>query len=343
MSEIELRDAILRHSLQLLRLSAGNEAEAEAILIALERDLKALLQSQALSEATKAEIRALIAEADKAILASYSKAGSVVDTQGLAVIVAEKTVGALEDALPFAIATPTPERLASLTKDVLIDGAPSSAWWARQAEDTAFRFAAAVRQGVINGETNEQIVRRVAGGRDGPGLMTVARHNARALVNTSIQTAANDARLAVYRKNSRLIAGVRWLATFDSHTCRRCAALDGQSWTLEGKKRKGTTVDFITPQAHFNCRCQLSAVPKTFRELGIDIDEPLVGERASSEGPIAATTTMDEFLKRQPASFVERTLGKKRAEMFLAGKLTLRDLVSGSGRELTLEELAKII
>jgi hypothetical protein len=55
---------------------------------------------------------------------------------------------------------------------------------------------------------------------------------------------------------------------------------------------------------------------------------------------MAATTTFADFLKRQPDSFVERTLGKTRAEYFLAGKLTLTDLVTGSGRELTLEELA---
>jgi len=37
-SEVELRDAILRHSLQLLRLSAHDEAEVEAILTPVLRD-----------------------------------------------------------------------------------------------------------------------------------------------------------------------------------------------------------------------------------------------------------------------------------------------------------------
>ena len=339
MSEIELRDAILRHALQLQRLSAGQEAEADAILRELERELKLLLQSEALSAADKRQIAQLIAQADDIIKPAYAKVAAVTDTHALAVVVAEKTVAALEDVFPVNILAPTKERLASLTKDVLIDGAPSSAWWDKQAEDTAFKFAAQVRQGVINGETNEAIVSRIVGRGAEPGILDVARRNARALVHSSVMAAANDARLATYRKNARLIGGVRWLSTLDSHTCLQCAALDGQAWDLDGDKLRGTKVGFRHPPAHFSCRCVLTPIPKSFRDLGLDIEEPAPGTRASSEGPISATTTFADFHARQSPSFVEHTLGARRAEMFLAGKLTLRDLISGTGRELTLEEL----
>jgi SPP1 gp7 family putative phage head morphogenesis protein len=233
--------------------------------------------------------------------------------------------------LPVAIATPTTERLASLTKDVLIDGAPSSAWWSKQAEDTAFKFAAAVRQGVINGETNERIVARVVS-RDGTGLLDVARRSARTLVHSSVMSAANDARLATYRKNSRYIAGVRWLSTLDSHTCVQCAALDGQTWDLQGGKLGETKLDFQSPPAHWSCRCALSPLPK-LQFAG--------GTRASSEGQVDATTTFESFLKRQSPEFVDKVLGKRRAELFLENRLTLSDLVTGSGRELSLEELGQ--
>jgi hypothetical protein len=55
---------------------------------------------------------------------------------------------------------------------------------------------------------------------------------------------------------------------------------------------------------------------------------------------VSATTTFEDFLHRQSPEFVDKVLGHRRAAMFLAGKLTLRDLISGTGRELTLEELA---
>lgn len=340
MSEIELRDHILRTALQLQRLAAGDQAKADAMMRELIAELKQLLNANALSEAGKAEINALVTDAEQSITTTYSRIATVTDTHALALIVADKTVQALEDVFPVNIAAPTAERLASLTKDVLIDGAPSSAWWDKQAEDTAFKFAAQVRQGVINGETNERIVARVAGGRSDVGVLDIARRNARALVHSSVMAAANDARLATFRKNAKLIDGVRWLSTLDSHTCLVCAALDGQAWDLDGAKLKGTAIDFTAPPKHWNCRCVLSPVPKSFADLGIPIEEPAdTGVRASSEGPVPATTSFDDFLKRQSPAFVSKVLGTKRAELFKAGKLTLTDLVSGTGRELTLEEL----
>jgi hypothetical protein len=93
------------------------------------------------------------------------QAATSLDTHALALIVAERTVEVIEDVIPANVLMPTAGTLASLTKDVLIDGAPSSAWWEKQGEDTAFKFAAQVRQGVINGETNERIVARIVGGR----------------------------------------------------------------------------------------------------------------------------------------------------------------------------------
>lgn len=340
MSEIELRDAILRQSLQLLRLSAGQQGEAEQIIRQLEAELRALLQSNVLSDAGKAEVQALIDEAQKIIKPAYAEAATVSDTHALALIVAQQTVKIVP-----GISGPTAATLASLTKDILIDGAPSSAWWQRQAEDLAFKFAAIVRQGVANGHTNEQIVRAFAGGKNEPGIMNIARKNARSLVHSSVMTAANQARLATFRANADVIAGVRWLATLDVHTCIICGALDGQKWNLDGSKIDGTTVDFMAPPAHFSCRCILTPVPKrtaleeSFPGIGAKIDA--MRTRATAGGDVPATTTFNDFLKRQSPEFVDEVLGKRRAELFLAGRLTLRDLISGNGRELTLEQLGQ--
>jgi SPP1 gp7 family putative phage head morphogenesis protein len=326
MSEMELQDAILRHSLQLMRLSAGQQREAEQIIRELERELRLLLQSQTLSEAGKREIEALVAQAEEVITPAYRAAAASVDTHAIALIIAKQTVHIIEDVIPANVLAPTAETLASLTKDVLIDGAASSAWW--------------VRQGVVNGETNERIVQRIVGRGAEPGIMVAARRNARALVHSSVMSAANDARLATYRKNSRLISGVRWLATLDGHTCPRCAALDGQAWDLDGNPLKGTSVDFMAPPIHWNDRCVLSPIPKTFADIGLDIPEPAdQGQRASSIGPLHAKTTFDQFFARQSPAQQNAQFGKTRAALFRAGKLTVKDLVSGTGRELTLDEL----
>lgn len=340
MSEIELQDAIIRHSLQLLRLSAGEQREVDQIIRELERELKMLLLSHNISAADKRQIAAIVKEAEALIRPAYGAAAKSLDTHALALIVARHTVEVLEDVIPANVFAPSAETLASLTKDVMVDGAPTSAWWEKQGEDLGFRFAAQVRQGVINGETNERIVARIVGRGAEPGIMAVARRNARALVHSSVMSATNDARLATFRRNSALIAGVRWLATLDGHTCARCAALDGQAWDLDGNKLKGTKVEFQAPPIHWNDRCVLSPIPKTFRDIGLNIDEPeSTGERASSQGPVAGDTTFNAFFGRLSRAQQDAQFGKTRAAMMRAGKITVRDLVSGTGRELTLEEL----
>ena len=339
MTEQTLADAILRHSLQIMRLSAGEQASVDKVLAELARELKDLIQTADLAEATKRDIEKLIGQADDAIKVGYLRAGASADTYELAVIVAEKTQEIMQDAIPADARLPSDTALMQLGKDVLIDGAPSSAWWSKQAEEVQFRFAAQVRQGIVNGETQERIVGRIVGRAGEPGIMDVARRNARSLVHSSVMTAMNQARLATFRKNSRTIKGVRWLATLDGHTCPRCMALDGQAWNLDGEKLPGTEVEFMAPPIHFGDRCILSPIPKTFREIGIDIPEPDAGQRASKDGPVHGKTTFDDFLKRQSPAFVDSVLGKERAAMFRAGKISVRDLVSGTGRELTLKQL----
>ncbi len=84
-------------------------------------------------------------------------------------------------------------------------------------------------------------------------------------------------------------------------------------------------------------------MPKSLDDIlgitGLDAKRDELSRRASKDGPVSGSTNFADFLKRQSPEFVANTLGEKRAAMFLAGKLTLRDLVSGTGRELTLDEI----
>jgi SPP1 gp7 family putative phage head morphogenesis protein len=337
-AEQDLADKILQHALDLQRLSAGDEAKALATLKQLEDELRALMGSKTLSAASQRELAALIAEAEKAIDARYAIVAGTVDTQRLMLVVAENTAAAMQSVLAGEIARVTAQTIASLAQAILIEGAPSAAWWAKQSEDVAFKFATAVRQGVINGETNERIVARVAGKQ---GFMEIARHNARSLVHSSIMTAANEARWATYSANAELADGVRWLATLDSHTCLRCGALDGAAWGFDRKPLKPSTVKFQgLPPLHWACRCVVSLIPSTSAldpEMAAEIKADQM--RASKDGPVA-NQNFDAFLNRQSPEFIANTLGKRRAELYQAGKLTLRDLVSGTGRPLTLDELA---
>jgi hypothetical protein len=190
------------------------------------------------------------------------------------------------------------------------------------------------------GETNQQIIKRIVGSPSVPGIMDTARANAASLVQTSVQTVANDARLATFKENSDLIKGVKQISTLDSHTSLICIAYSGGEWDLDGNPINGTTLPFNGgPPRHFNCRSVLVPITKTFRELGIPIDEPQPTTRASTDGPVSAKTTFDDFLKRKGQAFQDEVLGKGRADLWRTGKMTLSQLVNGEGNPLTLEEL----
>lgn len=339
MTDLDLQDAIIRHAIELQRLAAGSQADVDAIMSKLAEELKTLLESRSLTDAQKRVVNDLIKAADEVISSAYAEAARVVDTRTLAVVIAERTVDAMGELFSADLLLPTQETIASLAKDVLIDGSPASAWWDKQSEDTAFKFASQVRQGVVNGETNERIVQRIVGRRGEPGIMDVARKNARTLVASSVNAAANDARLATYRKNSKHIRGVKWLATLDGHTCPRCAALDGAHWDLDGEPIDGNKVAWNGgPPIHFADRCVLSPLPK---QIGFGLDEAFdaISERASSLGPIKGDTSFAGYFARLTPAQQDVQFGATRAAMMRAGKITVRDLISGTGRELTIEEL----
>ena len=52
-------------------------------------------------------------------------------------------------------------------------------------------------------------------------------------------------------------------------------------------------------------------------------------------------TTMDQFLKMHDKEWQDKMLGKGKAQLWRDGKITLSQLVDGSGRPLRLDELRK--
>lgn len=338
MTETELADAIIRHALELQALANHDEALAEAELRALADDLKLLLRRGNLTASGRREVNAIIKAADEAIAGRYVNIAKVVDMQGVIELVSNRTLAIISEAAPSVLSA---TRLASLTREILIDGAPSADWWRGQQRDLQERFVREVRRGVALGYTNEQIVARVAGRG---GIMDTARRNARALVHSSIMTAANAARLESYKQGfGKNAKGIRWLATLDSHTCVTCAALDGSEWDFDGKPLNGTKLAFQAPPAHWNCRCVATPViagtlDEIFGVKGLDAKLNTPPVRASSQGPVG-NMNFDAFLKRQSPDFIEDVLGTRRAELYTQGKLTLTELVTKTGRQKTLAEL----
>lgn len=205
-----------------------------------------------------------------------------------------------------------------------------------------------VRLGMIRGSTTDEIVRAIRGRATGKrtayrlksgklryvvefegGVYGTTTRNAEAIARTATNHVANQAHLTMYRENADILKGVEFVATLDEHTTFECMALDGTVWAVESGEIKA-------PPRHYRCRSVLVPVVD-WDEEGLDFSD--VGTKASQFGPVKGSTSYSSWLKGRPAEFQNRVLGKKRADAFRAGSLTLADLVDGDGTVRTLAQL----
>jgi hypothetical protein len=324
-----------------MRFSAGEQKKVLAILTQMQKELRLKLMGD-LTDFGKARVNALLKQCNEIIAQGYNAIQGELDFTALADHVATTTAGQFTK-IGLEATLPTVAAMKSLVNGSIF-GAPSSAWWSRQSDDLQFKFGNAVRQGVAQGESMQDIIRRVFGskrlGTQGIGFPAeTLRRNASALVHSSVMQIAADARMAVFQANADILKGVRFLATLDSHTSLRCIALSGAEWDLSGNPIKGN-FPFQSPPLHFNCRSVLTAITKSYAELGRpDIPEVPKGTRASDEGQIPADTTFTSFLGRKTVAEQNEMLGVGRADLWRKGTITLSDLLNFNGNPLTLRQL----
>jgi len=216
------------------------------------------------------------------------------------------------------------------------------------AEDQAELFGQVVRQGLLTGETTDDIARRLKGtlrfgqtgsvrqiAAAGGQATTVANNQVVALVRTSINQVANAASQQVYEANQDITKKYRYVATLDSRTSAICRALDGREFEY-GKGPK--------PPQHFNCRSTTVAV---IDYDNLPFDPPPRGKRAAQGGMVPADQSYGQWLAKQSKSVQEQALGKSKVPYFkkLSAKHGPKDaiakLVRDDGSELTLQDLRK--
>src|ERR1035437_2234847 len=243
-ADLAMADKIISNQLYLLRFTAGEQKKVRALLTQMQTELTAKL-STGLTDFAKARVNALLKETTAIIDTYYSDLQTQLDLPGIAKHETTATAGAMTT-IGLDASMPTSAVLKAMISDTLLQGAPLKAWWAKQAEDTAFKFSAQVRQGVAQGETLQEIITRVVGSpkKGVPGIMDVSRRNASTLVHDSIMQISNDAKLATYQENSDILNGVQQLSTLDSKTSEICIAYSGAQWDLEGNPIGETSLPF---------------------------------------------------------------------------------------------------
>ena len=124
------------------------------------------------------------------------------------------------------------------------------------------------------------------------------------IARTETLRAYREATRAQYVANPRLVKAYRRLAKRGTRTCMACIALDG---TLYETK--------VPLNEHVNGRCALVPVTVTYRELGLDVDEP---EDTSENAR--------DWLKNQTPSTQKKMMGPARFDAWQKGQFELEDM-----------------
>ncbi|MCW2309711.1 phage head morphogenesis protein [Rhodobium gokarnense] len=339
----KLLDASIRHHVFLQRYSTATARKIVALLNKADEDLVAKIQKYDPTAVTGEFSRKRLEKMLEAIRAinrdAYAQVKGTLNAElkDFAAYEAGFQARMIENAVPIAldIVQPSAAQLYAAVNARPFQGRLLKEYFSGLEAAVQARLRDAIRLGFVEGETIDQMVRRVRGTRANrfkDGILETNRRGAEAVVRTAVNHTATVARNEVYKANESVIKGVRWVATLDSRTTLICASRDGKVYPVDSGPR---------PPAHWNCRSTTTPVLKSWKEMGINLREAPEGTRASLDGQVPASTTYGEWLRKQPKSVQEDVLGVTKAKLYRDGKLPIDRFVDRKGEELTLAELAR--
>lgn len=367
-----LMDDFTGQTVDIMRIEAGMRKKILGMMKQLEIDLVTQIQNidpTAVSATSfrLARLQALLKQTRETIKTAYRGMRKTLTGDLTEIAMSENvmTRETLNSVLAVDIATVAfPRSVAlSLARKTPIEGAVVSEWWSRQAASLRRSFSDQLSIGLLAGETNNQLVQRIRGKATGKrntffigdtkkiysefsgGIMDVGTNQAKALVRTSINSVAQEARLETFKDNSGIIKGVSASVTFDLKTSDICIGRSGMAWTLEGKPMNSiTNISFPgSPAWHWNCRTQLSGVTKSWKELS-QRNQSMLGRspknlKASMDGQVSADQTYEQWLRKKSVKDQKEVLGIAKQKLWKQRKINFRELTDQSGNSLTIEQL----
>lgn len=236
-----------------------------------------------------------------------------------------------------------PSQIFTAVKAKPFQGRLLSEWASNIEDDRLKRVANAVRTGYVTGETAEQIIRHVRGTKKNnyrDGILEASKRNVSSVIRSAVSHTAAIARESFGNANSDIIKGKQWLSTLDTSTTPMCIIRDLKEYTLDNKPIGHDIPYGDGPgKLHFCCRSAETFILKSYRELGIDIDEAPSGTRASMDGQVPAKTSYLEWLQTQSQARQEQILGVERARLLRNGEIAPESFFTRDGHVLTLKQL----
>ena len=317
-----IHDQVVDHRVGLGRYSTWLVRRVLAELKRIDAKVVARLQSADLTESQEIRLGQLLDEITRIQGQGWATLAARLDRDlddltGVEVEFAVKVVRVAADALhsnTFTAAPALPQVVAAV-RSRPFQGKLLREWLGDAEAAQKRRVRETIRQGMIEGQTIDQMVRAVRGTKARgykDGILDMSRRGAEAMVRTAVTHVSTTAHEETYRQNADVVIGVIWTSTLDNRTTEVCMARSEKLYPI-GKGPR--------PPAHINCR---STTRPAIR--------PIPGVK-----PYKAES-YQEWLTRQPRAVQDDILGPKKATLFRAG-LTVDKFVDRKGVTLTLEEL----
>lgn len=334
--------ALSQHSAYLYRANTGAANEligvfnkgTKALIASLAEQLEELTDAERMALASASystprlkEIKATVDDWYKSIAASLPElfTASAIALAGHEVsYIAEAMANATGDAKKVSLTGDKVFKSAKklpVTGGQLIDQMFSKI--ATTAQDTVWNT---IRQGVVDGQTNSDIVKALRGKADfkyQDSVLEPTRRNIDTMTRTARNHISNNAYNDTYAALG--VEEVVFVSVLDSRTSKVCASLDGTHYKINEPHP--------TPPMHPNCRSVIAPV----------FDKDLIGNRPAkgSNGTtqVNANTTFPSWFKNQSAEFQKEWLGESRYKLYKTGGYTLDRFVDPQGSTYTLDEL----
>ncbi len=250
----------------------------------------------------------------------------------------------------FSFVRLTADQIRSMVTDVPVGGVLLSEWVDRTVSGRLKDgIKKEVMAGMFAGSGYPGIIKRV-----NQMMGDETKRNVTTLVRTYVQNINVSASESVYKANADVLKGLQWSAVLEPGysgtgrgTCVRCQALDG---TVYAVNEPHPPIPL-----HGRCRCILVPKTKTWRELGLDIDEIEEEYRPYTVRPNKNIDTGGKrtilehgfhggsyasWFEDQGEKFKINAVGPGRYELLKSGKIKFSDMVdSRTGRLMTIEEL----
>lgn len=353
-----LQDRAINHAHDLQRFSVGVVQRMIAVLNRADASLVAQL-TEALMQLeresfTVARLESLLDSVCRVNAQAYAAVMDALkpEIKGLAGVEATGQVAGFKAALPSVVQIQFP--ISGISAEQVYAAALSRPFQGRLLKDWGANIEAsrmtlirnAVRAGYVEGQTTAEIIQKIRGTRAlkyADGLLNKPRHEVAAVVQTALSHTAQTARQVMTDANADLVKATRWVSTLDTRTSPQCRIRDGLTYTPHDHKPIGHKIPWGDGpgRLHFNCRSVSVPVLRSWKELGIPIDDMTPGTRASMDGAVPADLTYAQWFERQSAARQEEILGPVRYGLMKRGKVTYDQFYNDKGRWLTLAELAE--